>query len=35
VALFTPWLDYDIVPVQEIGDGVAVVASAAQTRDSI
>jgi hypothetical protein len=35
VSLFTPWLDYDIIPVMEIGDGVEIVASAAQTRDSI
>jgi hypothetical protein len=35
VALFTPWLDYDITPVMEIADSVTLVAAAAQIRDSV
>jgi hypothetical protein len=35
LAPFTPWLDYQLVPVMEIADGVAIVAAAAQMRDSI
>lgn len=35
LAPFTPWLEYTIVPVLEIGDGVAITAAANEMRDAI
>ncbi len=35
IAPFLPWLEYEIVPVMEIGDSVAVIASGVEFRESV